>query len=241
MFDLAERKLFESRAGKNSPFQVGIGGIAGRVRSSSSAKILPRKSVAGYQQRVRTSLLDDLSVKTPEKAALFGTTTSSATISSEPSRGQQQLRSSNYDDDQYPIKTTGSTNKDYYVFDRFMQPQNHHLEHDKLFDYDNDDNDDDDQHAMELVGNHVPPINKDKLNPTIKNELKVMLMTMAKDTPTSPVELVISPSDLRRCIHTVDPSLSRSEIICLARALLDGSSSPHRVRVGRVIRNLEKL
>jgi len=78
------------------------------------------------------------------------------------------------------------------------------------------------------------------LNPTVRAELKATLITMASNSPSSPVEATIAPSDLRRSLHTVDPSLSRQEVRILARHLL-GGDSPQRVRVAAVLCALDEL
>jgi hypothetical protein len=78
------------------------------------------------------------------------------------------------------------------------------------------------------------------LAPSIKAELKVMLLSISSATPASPLDSLISPSDLRRSIHFVDPSLSRNEVNYLTQGLL-GNVTAKKVLVAKVINALEKL
>ena len=78
------------------------------------------------------------------------------------------------------------------------------------------------------------------LTSAVRSELRATLLSMATDTPSSPLESLISPSDLRRSLHTVDPTLSVQEVKVLTRHLL-GGYSPQRIRIGKVLNALDML
>lgn len=80
----------------------------------------------------------------------------------------------------------------------------------------------------------------DLLDPLIRAALKANLLSNASPSPSFPKDSFVSPSDLRRCIHYVDPSLSRIEVKALAN-LLAGDNSSAKVSVWKVLGKIEEM
>lgn len=79
------------------------------------------------------------------------------------------------------------------------------------------------------------------LDPLVKAELRATLLSMASDTPSSPMTSVVTPSDLRRSLHHCDPNLTSEEIRVLSKALMGGSNSPQKVKITSVLESLDAL
>lgn len=77
-----------------------------------------------------------------------------------------------------------------------------------------------------------------RVDPVLKAELRATILAMSK-TCVFTGEEMISPSDLRRSFHSVDPSLPRRDVVLLTERLM--GHSHNKARVGSVLESLDSL